>query len=189
MSTAAAVKVETFLNAGGRIKPRRQTTGTDGHFIAKFNFGAFNATTNPGGIRAFTTTDTAVIGVVDANNVANPTGVPLSGAVLKLDSVRFYSNATFTLGTANSVNLKVVRANGTTKCDFVIANITEASGFGTTTMTGVVDIEITLDAGDSLVIVPDGAIDTAADATKFVFVEVGFERLQDGGRLSVGTAA
>lgn len=190
MSTAAATFLTGFKNRPGRINTISNLQPGEAVAVMQINAGAFNASTNPNGVRNFTTTDTIVLAEVTKADLAYPSDLGAVRTELLLKSVKFVANKTWALGTAANVALKIVRGANSTLFDTTIATITEASGFFVIgTLVGADDIDIILEEGDKIVLVPDAAMDTAADATAKVNCTITFERLITGGRLSAGTAA
>lgn len=189
MATAAATIVSGFKNQPGRINTISNLQPGTGVVISQINAGAFNASTNPNGVRNFTNTDTIVLAEVTKADTAYPSDLGQVRSELLLRSVKFVANKTWALGTAANVALKVVRRANSSLFDVTIATITEASGFFVIgTLVGTQDINIVLEEGDKLVLVPDAAMDTGADATAKVNCTIEFERLITGGRLTAGTA-
>jgi hypothetical protein len=187
MSTAAAKFVTGFANSPGRVRTVQHTPGL-AHSVFRLDAGTFNASTNPEGIQGLTSTDTIIIAQASRADLSYPADLGETRSELILETIAFYSEATFDLGTAVNVAVKIVRGSNSSLPGVTLGTITKASGFFTATKTGLSDLDVVLQTGDKLVIVPNAAIDTAQAATNDLFLEITFKRLITGGRLTEGTA-
>jgi hypothetical protein len=187
MSTARAEFVKQTFNAGSNHKPNllHLNAQTHGHVVARLDFAAFNASTAPEGIQGLGSSDTielAVVSPLDGTRRDKTTGKII------LRSVRLSPDAAMTLGAANNITLRVVRGSSSVLSNIIVATITEAS-LTANALVGANDINIWLEEGDKIVLVPDGTMDGTAVAGTDLFVDISYMRATPGGRLEEGTAA
>lgn len=186
MPTSAGIIVRSASNNNISAKPTVLTSGYEGLVVSNFNFGAFNATTNPNGIQSLTTTDFIIAAQVGQSLSEANARNTITGFI-KINSVRITPSAALTLGTANNFTLRLNRRAGSSLPPVILGTITEAS-LTANALVGVVDINLFAEAGDSIVLVPDGAIDGTAVPGTNINVTVAFTRLTNGGRLVAARA-
>jgi hypothetical protein len=169
----------------GSLATSNARKGVPLHVVARGDFGAFNASTNPEGIQGLTTTDTIVIGVVGDDGAVPSRRKTV--AKLLLESVALYTDTALTLGTANNILLKVIRGSASVLPAVTLKTITEAS-FAANALITTGEVNIIVEEGDSIVLVPDGAMDGSAAATADIYAELCLKRIVEGGLISQGTA-
>lgn len=189
MSTARFSIIKYFGKGTntGSFNTKTHAAGSCGHIVARGDFGAFNATTNPEGIRGLGASDTIVVAVVGADIAEVPVRLRSTGT-LRLEHIRLYADATLTLGTANNILFKIIRGSGSVLPNVTLATVAESSLTANNYVAALTDANIVIEEGDKIAIVPDGALDGTAAATTDIYVEVVFKRITSGGRLSEGTA-
>ncbi len=191
MAIARATIVNQINNGGKspKINANNLSEQHMGHIVGQLNFGAFNATTNPNGIQSLTGSDTIVVAEVNKAGVRPSRNNTVGKLVIK--SVRAYTNAAITLGTANNLSLRITRGSSSVLAPVTIGNVPESAGLGTANafIAPVTDINLLVEEGDRIVLVADGALDGSADATDKIFVEVTYKRITLGGRLDQGAAS
>jgi hypothetical protein len=189
MSTAAFVEYKA-IDSGIKVGALAvgHAKGSEGFYITRGDFGAFNATTNPEGIRGLTTTDTIILAQVGTTTDVVPSRRNSVGQLL-LETVNLYASAALTLGTANNFVVRIVRASGSILANINVATLAEASFTANgLVQVGGVDLNILIEEGDQICLIPDGALDGTAVAGTNIFASICFKRLTAGGRLSAGTA-
>lgn len=186
MPTAAGIFLRSASNNNISPKPTVLGSGVQGIVVSNFNFGTFNASTNPNGIQGLTNTDAITAAVVGQSLSESNARNTITGFIV-IDSVRVVPSAALTLGTANNFSVRLNRRAGSTLSPVILGTITEAS-LTINALTGPVDLGVFAEAGDSIVLVPDGAVDGTAVPGTNINVQVTFARLTNGGRLVAARA-